>query len=483
MMLDAEACSRAVSSRDPRFDGVFFVGITTTRIYCRPVCPARVSYPDRRRFFGTAAAAERSGFRPCLRCRPELAPGKALCDAVPRLARAAALRIAEGALNGRSVGALAHELGVGGRQLRRAMERELGVSPVELAQTHRLLLATCLLTDTHLPVTRVAYSSGFQSLRRFNSVFRERYRMSPSALRRGDGRGSSPSPESSGPGLVRLTLTYRPPLAWDALLERLARDALPGIEVVTDGRYGRTVKLGRYRGVVFLEHAPRGSHILLDLSLGLLPVLMPLIARLRRLCDLDAEPAVIDAHLASAGMTELVRRHPGLRMPVAFDGFEAAVLELVGAGSPALGGVVAAGAEEMETGWPGLTHVGLTPASLAALGGRGLIALDVPGPRAEALAAVARAARGSLRLEPGAEVAATLETLRGIPGIEPVTATAIVMRAMHWPDAFSPEDPELQRLWHAADARELEQAAEAWRPWRAHAAAYLRASADQQARP
>jgi probable HAF family extracellular repeat protein len=189
MMLNPEACSRAVSSRDPRFDGVFFVGITTTGIYCRPVCPARVSYPDRRRFFDSAAAAERSGFRPCLRCRPELAPGKALCDAVPRLARSAALRIAEGALNGQSVDALARELGVGGRQLRRAMERELGVSPVELAQTHRLLLAKCLLTDTRLPVTRVAYSSGFQSLRRFNSVFRERYRMSPSALRRGERRG------------------------------------------------------------------------------------------------------------------------------------------------------------------------------------------------------------------------------------------------------------------------------------------------------
>jgi len=481
MMLNPEACSRAVSSRDPRFDGVFFVGITTTGIYCRPICPARVSYPERRRFFDTAAAAERSGFRPCLRCRPELAPGKALCDAVPRLARSAALRIAEGALNGRSVDALARELGVGGRQLRRAMERELGVSPVELAQTHRLLLAKCLLTDTRLPVTRVAYSSGFQSLRRFNSVFRERYRMSPSALRRGDGpRVAAPAAESSGRGLVRLTLSYRPPLAWDALLERLARDALPGIEVVTGARYGRTVKLSRYRGVVFLEHAPRGSQILLDLSLGLLPVLMPLIARLRRVCDLDAEPAVIEAHLASAGLGELVRQNPGLRMPVAFDGFEAAVLELVGAGTPALGAVVEAAAEKMETGWPGLTHVGLTPSALASLGARELAALGVPGPRAEALAAVARAGRDSLRLEPGAEPAATLETLRRTPGIDSVLATAIVMRAMHWPDAFDAEDAELQHHWGAADARELADAAEAWRPWRAHAAAYLRASAGQR---
>jgi AraC family transcriptional regulator, regulatory protein of adaptative response / DNA-3-methyladenine glycosylase II len=464
MMLDAEACSRAVSSRDPRFDGGFFVGITTTGIYCRPICPARVSYPERRRFFDTAAAAERSGFRPCLRCRPELAPGRALCDAVPRLARAAALRIAEGALNGRSVEALARELGVGGRQLRRAMERELGVSPVELAQTHRLLLAKCLLTDTGLPVTRVAYSSGFQSLRRFNSAFREQYRMSPSALRRADARGPAAfAPESGGAGLVRLTLSYRPPLAWDALLERLRRDELPGIGVVADGRYGRTVSLDGCRGVVFLQHARRGSHVLLDLSVGLLPVLMPLIARLRRLGDLDAEPAVIDAHLAGTGLAAQIRRRPGLRMPVAFDGFEAAVLELLGAGSQALENVVAAASESMETGWPGLTRVGLRPGRVAAAGVRGLMEFGVPAGRAEGLAAVAHAvAAGMVRLEPGAEPLETLRRLREMPGIEPQAATAIVMRALHWPDAFSDDDARLQSL------------AERWRPWRAYAAAHLR---------
>jgi AraC family transcriptional regulator, regulatory protein of adaptative response / DNA-3-methyladenine glycosylase II len=464
MMLDAEACSRAVSSRDPRFDGVFFVGITTTRIYCRPICPARVSYPERRRFFDSAAAAERSGFRPCLRCRPELAPGRALCDAVPRLARAAALRIAEGALNGRSVEVLARELGVGGRQLRRAMERELGVSPVELARTHRLLLAKCLLTDTGLPVTRVAYSSGFQSLRRFNSAFREQYRMSPSALRRTDSRGPATfAPESDGAGLVRLTLSYRPPLAWDALLERLGRDALPGIEVVGDGRYGRTVSLDGCRGVLFLRHARRGSQVLLDLSVGLLPVLMPLIARVRRLGDLDAEPAVIDSHLAGAGLAAQIRRRPGLRMPVAFDGFEAAVLELVGAEPEALRNVVAAASESIETGWPRLTHVGLDVGRVAALGARGLANLGVPAGRAEALVAVARAAAaGSLRLEPGAEPLETLRRLRELPGIEPRAATAIVMRALHWPDAFSDDGARPQSL------------AERWRPWRAYAATHLR---------
>src|ERR687897_3435511 len=204
-MLQPDICQRAVRARDVRFDGIFFVGITTTRVYCPPVCPARVSYPERRRFFETAASAERAGYRPCLRCRPELAPGRALMDAVPRLARLAAQRIGAGALNGNSVADLARELGVSERHLRRALERELGVSPAELAQTHRLLLAKRLLAETSLPVTRIAFASGFQSLRRFNSVFRERYRLSPSALRRtpalsdagrdaGAGRGSPAAP-------------------------------------------------------------------------------------------------------------------------------------------------------------------------------------------------------------------------------------------------------------------------------------------------
>ena len=238
-MLDAEVCTRALGARDARFDGLFFVGITSTRVYCRPVCPARVSYPDRRRFFESPAEAEGAGFRPCLRCRPELAPGRALVDAVPRLAHVAAHRIAAGALNGRTIAELARDLGVSARHLRRALEREVGVSPIELAQTHRLLLAKRLLADTTLPVTRVAFASGFQSLRRFNAVFRDRYRMSPSALRRSrrpDMVGgllhewTAAADDATAP--LRLTLAYREPLAWDALLATLRRDAIPGAEVI-----------------------------------------------------------------------------------------------------------------------------------------------------------------------------------------------------------------------------------------------------------
>src|SRR5829696_1412123 len=207
--LPVHVCQRALDARDARFDGLFFVGIVTTGIYCRPTCPSRRADPDHRRFFNSAAAAEHAGFRPCLRCRPELAPGKTLIAAVSRLAYTAAHRIAAGALNGRSVADLAAELCVSERHLRRALRRELGVSPVELAQTHRLLLAKRLLTETALSVTDVAFASGFESLRRFNVAFRERYGMSPSALRR-----PSPAREAHGAvapasDLLRMTLAYR----------------------------------------------------------------------------------------------------------------------------------------------------------------------------------------------------------------------------------------------------------------------------------
>src|SRR2546428_437658 len=304
-MLAPDICQRAMRARDPRFDGVFFVGITTTGVYCRPVCPSRVARPSHRRFFGSAALAERAGFRPCLRCRPELAPGRSQMDAVPRLARAAAQRIAAGALNGHALSQLARELGVSERHLRRAMGRESGVSPLALAQTHRLLLAKRLLADTALPVTRIAFASGFRSLRRFNSVFRERYRVSPSALRRPPRpseilRDASPRPATPATDLVRLTLAYRPPLAWDVLTGFLRREAMVGVEVGQGGRYARTVRLDGRSGIVIVEDAaaapdaPRllKTHLNVEVSPSLLPVLMPLLARLRQLFDLDAEPTV-----------------------------------------------------------------------------------------------------------------------------------------------------------------------------------------------
>jgi AraC family transcriptional regulator of adaptative response / DNA-3-methyladenine glycosylase II len=495
-LLTPDVCRRALDARDARFDGIFFVGITTTRIYCRPVCPARVSYPERRRFFDSAASAEREGFRPCLRCRPELAPGRALIDAVPRLATVAAHRIGAGALNGRGVAELAVELGVSERHLRRALERELGVSPVQLAQTHRLLLAKRLLVDTSLPVTRIAFASGFQSLRRFNSVFQERYRLSPSALRRGPRAGEGPRADARRPtsppaenDLVRLMLAYRAPLAWGVLTELLRRDAMPGVEVVEDGRYGRTIRLDGRTGVVFAENAVAGApnghaakaQLTVEVSPSLLPVLMPLLSRVRHLFDLDAEPGVIDACLEREGLGELVRRRRGLRLPGALDGFEIALRSLLagplpsGSGTGGLAGhVVEEIGEPVRTTHPALTRIAPGAERVTDAGSARLVALGVPPRRAEIILTVARAvADGRLRLEPGCDAIATRRALMEIDGIGDRLATTIVMRALYWPDAFPATDRTLQVAAGVSSAAELRDRAERWRPWRAYAALHL----------
>ena len=493
--LDADVCTRALGARDARFDGVFYVGITTTRVYCRPVCPARVSYPSHRRFFPSAASAERAGFRPCMRCRPELAPGRALIDAIPRLARVAAHKIGAGALNGRGVAELARELGVSERHLRRVMEHAIGVSPVELAQTHRLLLAKQLLADTGLSITRIAYASGFQSLRRFNTVFRERYRMSPTAMRRtpkavatraANGRSSA---ATAVPELVRLTLGYRAPLAWDTLLAMFQHESVPGVTVVHAGSYSRTVALEGKTGVVTVENpralsdTPRAArnHLNVRVSPSLLPVLMPLLARLRQLFDLDAEPAAIDAHLTQGGLGSLVTQHRGLRVPGVLDGFEVILLALLGhvsrgrlAANARIRRVVSALGPSVDTGFPSLTRLMPSAARVAEAGAARLTALGVPQRRAYALTAVASAvAEGRLRLEPGADVVATRRAIMSFDGIGDRLATTIVTRALYWPDAFPSSDRSLQRSAECLTAQQLSSRADRWRPWRAYAALHL----------
>ena len=488
--LTPEICQRIVEARDPRYDGVFFVAITTTRIYCRPVCPARVVHRERRRFFASAAAAEHAGYRPCLRCRPELAPGRALCDAVSRLASAAAHRIAAGALNGRSVVALARELCVSERHLRRALERELGVSPVELAQSHRLLLAKQLLADTDLPIARVAYASGFQSLRRFNAAFREHYRMPPSALRRTQRQTRA---GRDGAGTLTVTLGYRPPFAWYELLAFLRPRALPGVEVVGPNRYTRTLRIGDCAGVISVRdgaHANgrgyvpgdrRTGHVTVDISADLIPALMPLLSRVRHLFDLDAEPAVVDAHLAQSGMAELVALRRGLRMPGAIDGFEVALDVLLRAGDvrPAAASalarrIVCALGEPIETGIPGLGWLAPTAHRVADAGAAKLEEVGVPRLRALAIAATARAiADGRVRLDVGSDVDGTQAALAEATGIARSLAALIVMRAVRWPDTLPADDPALQCAAGVQDAKSLLARAERWRPWRGYAAQHL----------
>lgn len=329
--------------------------------------------------------------------------------------------------------------------------------------------------------------------------------MSPSGLRQRR-RAAARAGVPAGPAadLVRLTLAYRPPLAWDALLERLAADAVPGVEVVEPGRYARTVQLDGCRGVVIVERAVwsaasrrlrgasadrvagagPGGELAVHLSASLLPVLMPLLARLRQLFDLDAEPSVIDGHLADGGLAPLVARRPGLRMAGAFDGFDAALRELLRAADrdadapagacSAVGRVADALGEAIETELPGLVRLVPTAERVAGAGAPFLARLGLPPRSAEAIVAIARAVTdGALSLEPGADVPSTLRALRDVSGIGERTATAIVMRALQWPDAFSPSDVSLQRAARVTGTSALRRAAERWRPWRAYAAAHL----------
>jgi AraC family transcriptional regulator of adaptative response / DNA-3-methyladenine glycosylase II len=456
MVPSVAICEQALAARDPRFDGVFFVGITSTRVYCRPICPSRRANSAHRRFFGTAAAAEHEGFRPCLRCRPELAPGRARVDAVSRLARTATDRIAAGALNGRGVSRLARDLGVGERHLRRAVERTTGVSPLALAQTHRLLMATQLLADTALPVTQIAFASGFQSLRRFNSVFRERYRLSPTAVRGVERKRVKPN------DLVRLTLGFRQPLAWDVLMAILGHAALPGVELVDHGQYRRTVRLDGRCGVVFVTNDSKRTgkaHLAVDLSLSLVPVIMPLLARLRRLFDLDAEPTVVDTHLEQGGLADLVARRPGIRVPGALDGFEVALGLLLRSGPPDLArAVVAEFGEWFATETPELMRLAPRAECLAEAGPSPLCALGASPMLAHVIVELARAVTdGRLSLEPGADVEASRRALGAIEGMDPCIASGILMRALAWPDEFPGSDPRAER----------------WRPWRAYAALHV----------
>jgi AraC family transcriptional regulator of adaptative response / DNA-3-methyladenine glycosylase II len=475
MDLDAESCYRALSARDSRFDGVFFVGVTTTRIYCRPVCPARTPGRQRCRFFPSAAAAEQAGFRPCLRCRPELAPGKAPVDATRHLAYAVAARIEAGALNdGGSLEALAKEFGLSSRQLRRAVHKELGVSPVELAQTHRLLLAKQLLTETRLPIIEAAFASGFASVRRFNALFRSHYRLTPRQLRRTAGRASAD-------GVVRLRLSYRPPLAWREMLHFLAGRGLAGVESVSASSYLRTVALGKHRGWLRVEPAKGSNALVVELTTSLVPVLPPLLARLRNLFDLNARPDVIVSHLGDdARLGPSVRRCPGLRVPGAFDGFELAVRAVLGqqvsvrAATTIAGRLAGAFGQPIETPFPGLNRLSPSSERLADARVAELAALGIPGRRVETIQSLARAVcAGRLSLAPGPAPEDTIQRLIQLPGIGEWTAHYIAMRASRWPDAFPHDDLGLRKGAGQLSALRLRQIAEAWRPWRAYAAMHI----------
>jgi AraC family transcriptional regulator of adaptative response / DNA-3-methyladenine glycosylase II len=472
--LRPETCYRALSARDRRFDGLFFVGVSTTGIYCRPVCTARTPRQERCAFYRTAAEAERAGFRACLVCRPELAPGSAPVDSVPRLVATAVSRIESGFLNESSIEGLAEELGVTSRHLRRAMEAELGVSPVELAQSRRLALAKQLLQDTALPLAEIAFASGFQSVRRFNALFQARFGRSPSSLRRESGEGEVAR------SLV-LRLDYRPPLDWEPLLTFLRGRAIPGVEFVGDMEYRRTVRLGGKTGWLVVRRDPKRPSLLAEVSLSLAGVLMPVAARLRALFDLDARPEVIAECLGrDALLAPRVQALPGLRVLGAFDAFEMTVRAILGqqvsvrAATTLAGRLVARFGEPVETPHEDGSRLFPSAATLAAATEDDVASLGLPGARARSLLAVARAvAEGSVRLESHVDVDATMAALQELPGIGEWTAHYIAMRALRWPDAFPASDLGIRKALGGVTAKEALARAESWRPWRAYATIHL----------
>ncbi len=477
MELDASRCYAALKARDARFDGRFFVAVSSTGIYCRPVCTAKTPGRDRCSFYTNAAAAERAGYRPCLRCRPELAPGQAPVDAVRSAARWVAARIDAGALNEKDVEALAKEYGLSSRQLRRVVESEFGVTPVELAQTRRLLLAKQLLTDSRLTMAAVAHASGFASVRRFNHLFKTRYGLNPTALR----RQGSPLP---GADAITLKLAYRPPLDWKRLTNFLVSRGASGVECVQGARYARTVRLAGHRGWISAEPIAHQHTLRVDVAIGLMPVLAPLLAKLRHLFDLDANPRIIESHLRrDERLARIVRRQCGLRLPGAFDGFELALRAVLGqqvtvkAASTLAGRFAAAFGEPAQTPFEALTFFAPSAERIAAADVRDLIALGLTKKRAETISRLADAvASRRLLLEPGVNVEETIEQLQSLPGIGPWTAQYVAMRALGSPDAFPVGDLGLKKALGLRSEKEMLAAAEQWRPWRSYAAHHLWAS-------
>jgi AraC family transcriptional regulator of adaptative response / DNA-3-methyladenine glycosylase II len=485
---DPAACWLGLCARDTRFDGRIFVGVTSTGIYCRPICPARTPRRENCRFFATPAQAEHEGFRPCLRCRPELAPGESAVDAPARRARAAAAAIDDGALAAGGLGALARDLGIGERQLRRVFAAQFGVSPLAYAQTRRLLVAKQLLTDTALPVTDVALAAGFSSLRRFNASFLERYRIAPTALRgAAAAHGSRRDPAAAG---LCLLLGYRPPLDWPALVGFLERRAVAGLEEVARGPaagtlYRRVIRVpkpgGRGDSIGWIEVArvcaarTRIPRLALRIDPGLLGSIPAVIARVRRAFDLDCRPDAV-----AAALGPLAAGHEGVRLPGAFDGFELAVRAVLGqqvtvAHARALTErLVGTFGEPIETPWPGLRRAFPAASALAPNAPESIAALGVPGVRAAAVIALAReVAQGRLALGPEADVARTMARLQALPGIGEWTAQYVAMRALGWPDAFPAADVGVRRALGVRTAREALEASRAWRPWRGYAVMHL----------
>ncbi|NDG38149.1 MAG: DNA-3-methyladenine glycosylase 2 family protein [Betaproteobacteria bacterium] len=482
ILLDDDAAYLALQTRDARFDGRFFVGVTSTRIYCRPVCKVRPPMRKNCRFFANAALAEQQGFRPCLRCRPEQAPGLSMMDSSQALACRAATMLGQAAHEGLdpTLPALAQRLGVTDRHLRRIFNQVHGVSPLAYLSTQRLLLAKQLLTDTAIPVTEVALATGYASLRRFNASFVERYRMSPSALRKA-------SPAADGPDATRepmLRMAWRPPYDVDAVLGFFARRAVPGVETVEGLTLRRTLAVEhrgeQLAGWLTLRFRPDRHELALSVSPSMLPALGLLLNRVRQAFDLDADPALIDPVLADIGSGSKAGQ-PGMRLLGGLDGFEIAARVILGqqvtvaAARTLTLRLVERFGEAIATPYADLGRLFPSSRTIADASAESIGTLGIVRQRVAALQALAaEVAAGRIELQRSAPLQATLDALRALPGIGDWSAQLIAMRALAWPDAWPATDIGVlnalrEQTGGERNAKLAEAHAERWRPWRAYA--------------
>jgi AraC family transcriptional regulator, regulatory protein of adaptative response / DNA-3-methyladenine glycosylase II len=493
---DREACYRAFQSRDSRFDGLIFVGVTSTGIYCRPICPARTPKFENCRFFRSAAAAHEAGFRPCLRCRPEVAPDLASWRGTSNTVSRALALIADGALDGDDAGveSLAERLGLGGRQLRRLFLQHLGASPIAVAQTRRVLFAKQLIHETRMPMAEIALAAGFGSVRRFNETFRQLFQRPPRELRRKSSAGLLGVLADMETG-VTLRLRYKPPYDWDSMLAYLQARAIAGIEVVGQGRYRRTIELEGLPGSIEVAHDPERHSLNVSIHFSRVSSLPAIVARARRLFDLGANVATIAAHLADDPLlAPLVARRPGLRAPGGWEGFELAVRAVLGqqisvsAARRLAAHLVALYGKPLPDAYcvhRDLSHLFPSAERLATAD---LSGLGMPDSRRQTLKALAQAAVADPNLfRPCGTAEEAVRRLRAIRGIGEWTAQYIALRALRETDAFPASDIALLRAMEALDGIRptsvgLLRRAEPWRPWRAYAAQHLWAAIAQAPR-
>ncbi|MFI1166258.1 DNA-3-methyladenine glycosylase 2 family protein [Streptomyces sp. NPDC020801] len=485
MHTDRERCVRAVQSKDARFDGWFFTAVVTTRIYCRPSCPAVPPKPENMTFHPSAAACQQAGYRACKRCRPDTSPGSPEWNQRADLVARAMRLIADGVVDREGVPALAARLGYSTRQIERQLLAELGAGPLALARAQRAQTARLLIETTALPMAEIAFAAGFSSIRTFNDTVREVFALSPSELRtRVPKQCAGPCPAApthqGTPAALSLRLPFRLPLNPDNLFGHLAATAVPGVEEWRDGAYRRTLRLPYGHAVAALT--PQPDHIACRLALSDLRDLPVAISRCRRMLDLDADPVAVDDQLRTdPALAPLVDKAPGRRVPRTVDEAEFAVRAVLGqqvstaAARTHAARLVTAHGEPVDDPEGGLTHLFPAPAALAALDPE---SLAMPRTRRTTFTTlVSRLADGTLHLGAESDWAETRARLLALPGFGPWTADVIAMRALGDPDAFLPTDLGIRRaareLGLPSTPAALTARAAAWRPWRAYAVQYL----------